>query len=230
MKICILGNSHAAALKHGWDRIAADYRGVNVHFYTMLGQNLGALELDGRHLVKKGGRGGRVRHFPPEIGEAVDLDLYDGFILHGLGLNFRSPDGPGLSAAVREAVIVDSLQDTALWKLLGVIREVSGAPARVGPTPLRAAENVKTRGPSPEFRAFVEKLRLLCEERNAVVVPQPDETIVNGAMTDPKFNMDVVPIGKDPAEKMGANERHTDRSHMNPEFGVMMMTRYLESF
>lgn len=230
MKICILGNSHAAALKHGWDIVAGAYAGVTVNFYSMLGQNLGDLELDGRRLVLKEHGGARLRRFPEGISETVDLDLYDGFILHGLGLRVRPLDAPGLSKAVRDAIVQDSVHETALWKLLNDIRKVSHAPVRVGPTPLLAAEKVKTRGPSEAYHGFLEKARSLCfDALEATVVTQPDDTIVNGRMTDPKFNTDVVPLKGNPAEMERTNERHTDRDHMNPAFGAVMMARYLDS-
>jgi len=230
MKICILGNSHAAALKHGWDIVAGDYADVTVNFYSMLGQNLGDLELDGRHLVLKEQGSARLRCFPEGISETVDLDLYDGFILHGLGLRVRPLDAPGLSAAVREAIVLDSVHETALWTLLNDIRKVSHAPVRVGPTPLLAAEEVKTRGPSKGYHGFIEKARSLCfDALEATVVPQPDDTIVNDCMTDPKFNTEVVPFKGKQAKKKRGGESAANRDHMNPAYGAVMMTRYLDS-
>lgn len=233
MKICIFGNSHAAALKHGWDLIAADHPDVTIHIYSMIGQNLSDLELEGRKLVQAGRINMRLRRYPEEAGEEVDLDLYDGFILHGLGFlpNVRAMEAPGLSSAVCEAMIADSVESTALWKLLCDIRKVSQVPVRVGHAPLRAAEEVETRGAADGYRMAIETAQQICfDGMQAVLVAQPEETIVNGDGTDPQFNMDVVPLTKDAAEIAGRDERHHDRVHMNPAFGALMLGQYLRSF
>ncbi|MCB1343072.1 MAG: hypothetical protein KDK24_18780 [Pseudooceanicola sp.] len=229
MLICILGNSHAAALKHGWDRIGAGFPDVDAHFFTMLGQNLGRLELtDGRLALPKGG--GSFRTFPKDIGDSIDIAAYDGFILHGLGLRVRPPKEGPWSQAVRACAAADAVRDTAMWKLVSDIRSVSAAPVRVGHTPLLAADAVHDRGASDALREYLSVISAIIAEAPATLVPQPDETIVNGVWTDPQFNTDVTPIGRDPDEKDGQGQRHSDNSHMNPAFGALMLERFLRSF
>ena len=51
MKICVLGNSHIASLKNGWDRVGQKYPDIELVFFGARGAGLDGLELDGKALV-----------------------------------------------------------------------------------------------------------------------------------------------------------------------------------
>lgn len=227
MLICILGNSHAAALKHGWDLIAQGHPDVELHFFSMLGQNLGRLILDGETL-RLPDKSRPVRSFPEAAGGAVDIGRYDAFILYGLGLHAEVLEpAAGVSRACHDCVIADSVRATAAWSLLSDIRKVSAAPVLVGATPLRAAEKARSRGADAALDQNATGLARLFAEKQARFLSQPAATIVNGDETDPAFNMGVVPIAKDAAEA-DAGARHKDRVHMNAAYGRLVLEAYLD--
>ncbi|PCH75455.1 MAG: hypothetical protein COC12_00545 [Rhodobacteraceae bacterium] len=229
MKICILGNSHAAALKHGWDRINSEYPDVDADIFSMRGQNMAELELVGHSLSLAQTSKNKMYSFPQTAGNVIDLKSYDGFILHGLGLRVSIIPGAVFSKACRETAVVDAVKATALWGILSDIRKVSDVKILVGHTPLRTALSVQSNGPSAEYRLYLDEMNEHCfRDLTAAVVAQPDNTIVNGCMTDPKYNTDVVSLTKEALEESGA--RHSDLTHMNPAFGVEMLREFLGEF
>jgi len=229
MKLCILGNSHAAALKHGWDRIGCEYQDVDVDIFSMLGQNMAELELVGHSLSLADTSKCKMRSFPHTAGDVIDLKSYDGFILHGIGLRVGIVPGAVFSKACREHAIVDAVKGTALWGVLSDIRKVSDVKIVVGHTPLRAALDAQSNGPSADYSLYLDQMNEYCfHGLSAAVIAQPDNTIVNGCMTHPKYNTDVVSLNKEGIEESGV--RHSDLNHMNPAFGVEMLRQFLGEF
>lgn len=88
-RIAIIGNSHVAALKVGWDPIANDHPGVSLHFIGSPAQSIADAYLDG--VVLKG-RSKLVRNgFLRTAGaEEVDLGDFDKIWIIGAGVRIRS--------------------------------------------------------------------------------------------------------------------------------------------
>ncbi len=229
MKLCILGNSHAAALKHGWDRIDSEYPEVDVDIFSMRGQNMAELELVGHTLSLADTSKYKMHSFPHTAGSVIDLKSYDGFILHGLGLKVGTLPDAVYSRACREHAIVDAVKATALWAILSDIRKVSDVKTVVGHSPLRAARKVQSIGPSANYSLYLDEMNEYCfSDLASTVIAQPESMIVNGCMTDPKYNADVVSLNKEGIEESGT--RHSDLNHMNPAFGVEMLRQFLGEF
>lgn len=229
MKICILGNSHAAALKHGWVRVESEYPDIGIDIFSMTGQKLAQLELAGHSLALAVNSKENFRSFPATAGDVINLKSYDGFILHGLGLRVNPISDAAFSRSCRECAVVDAAKVTALWKILCDIRKVSDVKILVGHNPLKAALEVQSHGPSPDYGLYLDVLNERCfSDLTSTVVAQPNTTIVNGCMTDPRYNTDVVSMVKD--DTKGNGVRHKDPNHMNPAFGVEMMRQFLGTF
>ncbi|MGJ8544514.1 MAG: hypothetical protein ACSHWZ_03645 [Sulfitobacter sp.] len=85
MKILVLGDSHAAAVKHGWTEIADDHPDIALDFFALPLRNLSVLRANGSQLrLAKGARarhGDRFRETFPS--GAIELKNYDAVLLTG---------------------------------------------------------------------------------------------------------------------------------------------------
>ena len=89
MRICVLGNSHLAAAKHGWDQISARYPGLTLTFFGAPRNIMKDLVLEGTQLVPKTEKLlAKIQRSSGGL-EAVEIRDYDAFILYGLQFGAR---------------------------------------------------------------------------------------------------------------------------------------------
>ena len=84
VRVCVLGNSHLAALRRGWDQIAERFPAHKLTFFGAPRNIMGDLVLDGRRLVPRTEKLlQKIRQSSGGL-DAVELDHYDAFVLYGL--------------------------------------------------------------------------------------------------------------------------------------------------
>lgn len=86
-RICIVGNSHVAALKLGWDKIAADHPDQQITFFGVPGRWLRQLELGEGTVTPKAGK--HKRSFERLSGgmDTIKVSDFDLFVVVGLELS-----------------------------------------------------------------------------------------------------------------------------------------------
>ncbi|MCF4167729.1 hypothetical protein L2U69_18940 [Zavarzinia compransoris] len=86
-KLCFIGNSHLAALKRGWDGMAADYPDVDITMFIGLGHRYEHAYLEGHFIKTQFGEllDTFVRHSGGR--DSIDLTAYDRFVVVGLGFD-----------------------------------------------------------------------------------------------------------------------------------------------
>src|SRR4051812_34372426 len=84
MRLCIIGNSHLAAPKLGWDDVRREFPDTEVTFFGAAGQALNDVQLRDGILSAEQVRG-RVHN--TSGGSALHLDVYDCVFLVGLNLS-----------------------------------------------------------------------------------------------------------------------------------------------
>lgn len=86
MKICIIGNSHIAALKLGWDHVSKDYHGVDIRFYGSGGQSLKNIRLEERLIVPISKEVESNFQITSGFNSTINIDEYDRVVIVGSGL------------------------------------------------------------------------------------------------------------------------------------------------
>jgi hypothetical protein len=228
MKIAIIGNSHIGALKRGWDVISGAFPSVEVVFFGAKGESHKDLALEGRTLVAR--RPGLRRSIEFTSGglTSIDLDDYDMFLVYGLSSNpyFADIDGKYSRKAI-EVTMRDRTEGRLGFKIVMMIASACDKPIYVGHNPLRAERRNKS---SQDLTAYLDGLAqinaAIYEPLGVHLVGQPADTIVNGRNTELHFTQGSKRLETKVEETIRLHDEE-DRTHMNDEFGVLWMRKFL---
>jgi hypothetical protein len=251
MKICVLGNSHLAAFKLGWEQIAQATPGVTVDFFG-LGRNTfrhtalqeGAIVPTKPELVEKMRlfSGGHDRIEPARYGAFVITGLVVGLprvlrFLSGHGIAGEVADRPQIvSYEMFQDAFDAEINATPMPHLVDMIRQVSQGPIINFMRPLRSAvilEEDKRRkafyeaqiasGDMPYAADLLDRLMTPHLKGAMVALRQPEETTVGGVLTDKRFS-----VGSTRLRDESEAHDEDDISHMNGDYGAICMTQVLD--
>lgn len=241
-RICIIGDSHAAALKTGWTAIAAEYPGVEPTFFAARTELMESLEVAGNALVATPPL--RKRFKLTSGGQAEIRNTYDAYAICGLRIScalavqvqkaFEAKQKGGAASPesstddVLVKAIEDSLQMTMGIRMLDMVRQITDATAIVIPQPSRAEIDAPVSdspvNPSKNMRWILPVFQTACvrlaRQRKASFLPQPAETLSETSLAT-KATYARSPSRLD-TEKTGE-----DRSHMNSEYGAIVLREAL---
>lgn len=226
MKICVLSNSHAASLKQGWDRLAAQYPGVQLTFFASRALGMRGLQLRGRALVPSDPALAKDLAFTSGGHETIELAGYDVFL--GYGLDLRMPVlGKRLSAAVKFHACQDALNRSLNLQLCRMVREGTRAPVFIGPNPQHSLRQENEGKPWP-YCGYEEVLRPMAANLDALglkLAPQPRHTLGNGWNTKATYATGSIRL--DVGDQF-SNQAHPsdDLEHMNGEFGRLYLVDF----
>ncbi len=226
MKVCVLGNSHAACLKAAWDIAEDRPPNVQMTFFAAFWLSLRNLEIDGRHLVPSTRTLRRTLMYTAGQGE-VDVSAYDAFLICGGGIELGPVDAR-VSHQVLRATSSDLLRTSLAYSLSTKIRQISDAPIYVMHNPLsdeRTAGGVSFEVvnyadyfPMMEQALDIPKVRLL---------RQPEQTITCGHYTRLEFSKDAVRLVVKDADR-GIRHTDDDFNHMNVHYGAVRLKDFFE--
>jgi hypothetical protein len=229
MKVCVIGNSHIAALKHGWEAIRTGYPDRTLTFFGARGGAMKGLVADGKQLVGSTAVLKRGMAFTSGL-SAIVPDDYDVILVHGIGTRpYFKPAGTFYSEQSLKAALDEHTRGKVSTHVFTQLRQVTQQRVYFGHQPFKAARRVRHRQPPTDY---IEGLFIANEiyygPRNAVLVPQPVETIANGRATDPEFSAGSRRLS------VGASnddEQHPDRDrrHMNERFGASWMRAFFDA-
>ena len=225
-RICILGNSHVASVKQGWENIGEDWPGIDVSFFAQAGnQGLQSVCVDGHHLTSKQSKA-RNSFSLTHGKERMDIESYDSFLIYGARSRNYWPGNTFYSRSCVETVIDDLTCDTPAQHVLSCLRQVSEVPIFIGHSPLLAAKKIRDRNVSEEYLDGIQTLnRLHYSKYSAEMVAQPLTTIVNGRNTAPEYSGGVAKL----SSVLGGsdeNSNSTDNTHMDGAFGEAWLTHF----
>jgi hypothetical protein len=155
--------------------------------------------------------------------KAIDVDAYDAFLLYGIAPPFVMDSSRFYSRAVFERALNDMAKNTLSYPIIRMLRTVTRKPIFVGHRPLPAASRKDS---SQDLRDYNRGLEMLNEavyaKVDAVMLPQPSETIVNGNSTLMKFTQGSkrLDVGEGNDGELHTSE---DVDHMNDVFGSMWL-------
>lgn len=252
MKICVLGNSHLAAFKLGWEQIAHGYPGVTADFFGMGRDTFKHTKLENGEIVAS----------KPELVEkmklfsggksAIPVAEYDAFVVVGLVAGMirllRYLPGHGIAGEMEDRpqiVSYEMVQDTwdeyvattPMPHLIDMLREVSDAPIVHFMRPMRSSailddDSARARffqtmiesGDMPYAHDLLARVMEPHLKGRMVNVPQPVETTVGMALTDKAFS-----IGSTTLRDEDLQHDDDDVSHMNADYGAICMAQALDT-
>lgn len=231
MKVAIIGDSHVAALKAGWEALRADHPNVTVTFFASRGSGLAGLQpRDGVLVPATAGLADHLR-FTSGGADRIEPAAYDAIVLHGLhclldpnAVAMPSVYSTAVAAAVAGAVMANSLSVTTLRKL----RSLCETPCFVGANPLLVSETDAAPPVAPNVvaaRARVIQTPLL-DGLSARLVVQPLATIVAPFNTARDFIDGALTLAVGD-HRDGNAARDDNARHMNPAFGRLWMETFL---
>ena len=238
-RICVIGDSHTAALKAGWASIAAEFSDADLTFFAARRELLVNLVVKDGALVPTDPR--LRRAFAERAGGATRIEpRFDGYILCGMGSGVKTilpllsqhrpttiaPDGrQGLSNACYAACMARLLGLTPMMWMLGLLRQISDAPAVLVATPAPASRPVfamlAERGEDAALVSlYTRAFESLSEPLGARFLAQPRETLHKSVLsTDPIYFRG--------GEHLAGDE--DDQSHANAEYGAIVLRRALDA-
>lgn len=223
MRVCILGNSHTASLKLGWDAIRDQWPAVDITFFASRAQGLAGLEFrDGVRLVPNNPDLARDIAYTSGGHDNVDLRSYEVFLVYGTWL-MLPPQDPRLSCAVRRAALEDVIEASLNFRICSMLLRCPGTLVYSGHDPQPASE-----GEAPCACSYAEILAeaaKVASEWGVRLVGQPASTLGNGWNT--AYALSRGSRRLDLGDSI-SNELHVDWDviHMNGTFG----RAYLEDF
>ena len=227
-KICVLADSHAAALKRGWPLIEDDFPGTELTFFAGTSTEWSNLRAADGKLVPTSkvlrGQFGRSAQGETEISGDFDAYLLCSI---GLAISFalkqwvrqEQRDWP----AHREAVARQA-RHTNCALVLAMLRKITAKPVLLIAAPFQPRDYclfspaidddaaAKIRGD------FFAECEALAADHAATFLPQPKKTWApNGVTTRMQFASPELPDGRE------------DRRHCTPRYGAIVLRAVLES-
>lgn len=226
-KICILGDSHSAGFRLAWNDLEHTQKNAQLTFFVDRGIWLTELEAGEQALVPSNDRIRQVIAHTSGGHETVHFPSYDLVLFVGLIWGYPRVDGYFSRASVRQA-LTDYLPTSVGFNILQKVRKVSDIPVFISHSPLLAYGGaVEEDGDLEPYRQAVRYWNdELLAEFNATMLEQPPETITHGAYT--KLEYSVGSTRLDIGDELGGQIHPArDRTHMNKQFGVSCLSRYL---
>jgi len=209
-KICVIGNSHSAALKLAFEnQLVAEFgRRFSITFFAARSMTLKGLQLNGASLIPTSDELSAAIAQTSGGLNVIDLEEYDAFIIYGLGLDALILTNGFLSEAVLEQTVSDYLEASLSWRLVKDIRKCSSAPIILGHSPLYGRRDDDRK---PVAERYIKGMELLNSKLKAqsdtIMLMQPAAT-VSGINTLGMYMKD-------------------DVGHMNERFGYLWLKQAL---
>lgn len=183
MRLCVIGNSHAAGLKRAWDGLAAQFPAVELIFFVAPGKRIADLALQGSRLIPATDDL-RERLILSSGGRSdVVLADYHGFLLYGL---FGLPQiDRRLSSQLREIILIRAANRIAALPLARILR--GNARLFLGPAPIPAPEDPASVLQNLPHAALLDEITRRLPRPGPRLLAQPVETLCNGITTDPAY-------------------------------------------
>lgn len=229
MKICVLSNSHAAALRQGLDKLEPSARAeLDVTFFASRSGGMKALESDGRRLRCPDPEVLRdIQYTSGGLGE-IDLAHYDVFVVHAMGLLYPYVQlAAPYSQQFVAAWMLGRWRQVLSYRLLEMLQAAPRARLVVSPQPYLSESDDSARSlvekailpPVPLERAFSGEAWL--GELRALFLPQPAATVVKHVLTDRRYSRGSVRL--DVGDRQSAQPHPaSDHQHMNADYGLLV--------
>jgi|GEM_PF-2926070 len=246
VRLCVIGNSHIAALKLGWP--AAGIAGIAPTFFGAPADGLRHVVLENGVLVPR--KSDIAGHFRTISGgsDRIVLAGHDAFLLVGLNVSskrilrfYKTHAWVGLNGTAGKTVVHPGFAMEFMTERYGATRMAELAATIAGATdrPVLAVaephwaswartapagtadygwQDAAASGDGPAIGGLFVQAVAAALAPCAQFVPQPEETVEDGIMTRADYN-------KDASRLIGGEGGGTDASHMNAAYGAVLWPR-----
>lgn len=235
MRICLMGNSHMAAWKAGYDEMvdAGEWpTSVSVTFFASPSDGLLDIGVSTEQRALEAPEGSELRMQLERTSggvSAIRPDDYDFNILVGM---VRVPD---LEKRFSSDLISEIFSGTKHYcgaaKIMPRIRSVTDLPIYVMPQPLTT--NPRSAYPANyEPISYAERLQGVANaltHHNVIVMGQPVETLLEPQRTKPEMSSSAPRLDLGQWDRVGSKHPSTDYFHMNGAFGRLSWLSFLQS-
>src|ERR1700743_1038311 len=250
--VCLIGNSHVAALKMAWSKRApktAD--GFSLRFFSAQNYMMNHIELEGRVLVPGRADLAEKRRFTSDALDRIVIDDYDAFIVVGSGFGIDVPKIRGIcgtpahqgfaridtlvSEACFDQILEKTFAETRAITLIEMIRTVSPkAPIILIGAPFMSERMLLDDAVKADLHMtdgtalgpYVARARATAErvaaEHGAEVVWQDDSTVAMPGFTRHAFNRGAIRFNM-----RDGSMREFDDRHGNEDYGHLIMTKVI---
>lgn len=213
LRVCVIGNSHAGALRRGWEALRPEPDGIRPTFFASPGRSLAHLRQEDGRLVPT--LPSVARYLALTSGGPTNIVLadFDAFVLAGLAFLLPRPDRRH-SAAVRYATCHDAWSASLSARLVGLIRQASAAPVLVAHNPLPTERSAPARLDPMGYEATLAALQDDIVPPGVQLLPQPAATRTDDWLTRAEFRSGAATL-------LGEGVPDHDTTHMNARFGEL---------
>lgn len=241
MNICFIGDSHIAAIRHGWDRLRDEYPEIAITFFSAQRSRFAHLAVCGGTLVPQDEDLREVMRRSCNFEPVITAD-YDRYVLCGLEFStmhivkqlghFRSEDQASdkrapVSSGCYLRAIAGCLRESMSMQVARKVRAITSRPLTIFFGPRVNDENEQTiyarlRESGDAARVagyFLEAAAAVCGEVDADFIQQPPQTL-----SDPLQTLSV--YAKDAPREFNITPRpegRKDYQHMNGAYGELML-------
>lgn len=255
MRICVIGNSHIAALKKAWDSgVQSETPSIELVFFGSHQDSLKSVYLSDGRLSTRDESVRRALAMTTGLQDPeLTLSSFDCFLLHALvNPNWPLPytlrldqhaasNGSSPSLGLVQAVVAEKLHESVLAHMVDTIRSGSDLPIVVSPQPYLSVDVLEhpLQGrryhhmarldgrEGPDFRdEYQSALDGLARKHSLAILPQPTETVSKRYFTAHEFCAGSVRLSK----QMDVEHPSDDFAHMNVRYGALVLRDALKLF
>lgn len=250
-RVCIIGNSHAAALRVGLDLVPELNEKLTIDFFAAQSDLMREMELRGTVLVPTSELTKRRMSIVSGGKAEIETADYTEFVIVGLGFNvldavnalrqyrlhgFQGKGeeaAPYISRACFAALIESVLRASTAVYFARLLRSASRARIVVIPQPYPSADILKggiwKQAAESGLLTYVAQqyediARRLAKGLQCEILFQPSGTLLQDGITQAKYSVDSVRLGADMSIKHPPGEA----SHMNAAYGAELLKQYEE--
>ena len=225
LRLCVIGNSHVAALKTAWDRLKPDRPDFSLTFFAAKTILLRHLKIEGGTLEPTDESVADMLSYTSGGQRRIEVGAYGQFLVSGL--QFKLPAlARHYSAAVAEAALRKAYEKSLNATIAGMLRTLTPAAIHIAHNPLPCRTDVKLH--KQEYRSYADTLGLLnhlFEPKKLAFLPQPEETVEEIWFSRPEFTQDAPRLA---VKEIMEGARHSEAgTHLNGDFGVIYLNALL---
>lgn len=232
-RVCLIGDSHLAALHLGWKTLAAEFPNVEATFLASPSKSMQHLAVADGTLVP--GSEELAHHFARTAHVPAIDGTYDLYVVYCLQCSVRHCIGVRKAFRERkttgnlEGAVPDLIGATVGGRTLRLMREITNKPTVLMPGPMIAERlcadmwaELRRSGDDARLAAFFHRsCREFAESAGAQFLPQPAETLAS-----PLHTRDEYAAGQARFSKSGKTFEG-DGVHMNPAYGAAIMRQLM---
>ncbi|WP_198007895.1 glycosyltransferase family 32 protein [Methylovulum miyakonense] len=240
MKVCVMGNSHLAALKLAWDELVVDNNRNELVFFGARANAMVHMEIRNGCLFPTDELTKQDIIFTSGGLESIDFNGFDAVLLYGLACdvrifslalathkleNIEDPSRQVMTQACFTRVCQDVVSHNLLYKLAAMVRSVVDLPIFISPSPFPSRECVND--PSKwDFLAgnycqsiqkgYYDGIKNAFQALQGIMIFQPEDTITDFLFTKPHFSSGSIRL----TEGLSTAHPADDYVHMNKSYGI----------